>query len=203
MQSLQMRWPVPGSIGLSMTIIASAAIESPPFCSTCISPIFSSSGQPSSAMPSGFFLARPACRACPSSTSPSRARGSTGSSRPRSGPRAATCARRSARKPSRRRRCSGGPSVTLGSFGSGRRSGTRSSWSTLCGAWNDTQPATAARADGSKRCTPAQRSKRSSNPRTAARSGAGGSSRRAQIAASRAAIAAGTASVVCPSATRR
>ena len=46
MQSLQMRWPVPGSIGLSTTTIASAAIESPPRRRTCISPIFSSSGQP-------------------------------------------------------------------------------------------------------------------------------------------------------------
>ena len=45
-------------------IIASAASESPPFFNTCISLIFSSSGQPVSAMPSGFFLTAPglSCR---------------------------------------------------------------------------------------------------------------------------------------------
>ena len=64
-------------------------------------------------------------------------------------------------KPSRRRRCSGGPSVIVGQLGSGRRSGTRSSWSTKCGKWNDTQPATPACAAGTKRCTAAQRSNRS------------------------------------------
>ena len=63
MQSLQMRWPVPGSMGLSMTIMARAAIESPPLRSTCISPIFSSSGQPASATPRGFRLSAP-CLSC-------------------------------------------------------------------------------------------------------------------------------------------
>ena len=42
----------------------------------------------------------------------------------------------------------GRPSVISGSFASGRRSGTRSSWSTKCGKWNDTQPATPACAAG-------------------------------------------------------
>src|SRR6185436_17358266 len=65
--------------------------------------------------------------------------------------------------PSRRRRCSGGPSVIPCSFASGRRSGTRSSWSTKCGKWNDTQPWSAARAAGTKRYSAAQRSKRSSS----------------------------------------
>ena len=54
MQSLQMRWPVPGHIGLSSATSASAPIASPRFRSACISEIFSSSGQPSSSMPSGF-----------------------------------------------------------------------------------------------------------------------------------------------------
>src|SRR5205085_2680416 len=53
MQSLQMRWPVPGHIGLSMRTSASAAIESPSLCKTCISEIFSSSGQPSKTLASG------------------------------------------------------------------------------------------------------------------------------------------------------
>jgi len=59
MQSLQMRWPVPGSIGLSTQIIASAAIESPSLRSTCISPIFSSSGQPLIFTPSGLRFTAP------------------------------------------------------------------------------------------------------------------------------------------------
>ena len=55
MQSLQMRWPVPGHIGLSMATSASAPMESPSRRSWCISEIFSSSGQPLSGMPRGFF----------------------------------------------------------------------------------------------------------------------------------------------------
>ena len=46
MQSLQMRWPVPGHIGLSMMTSASAPTASPALRSMCISEIFSSSGQP-------------------------------------------------------------------------------------------------------------------------------------------------------------
>ena len=47
MQSLQMRWPVPGHIGLSMHDQRQRADASRPrACSRCISEIFSSSGQP-------------------------------------------------------------------------------------------------------------------------------------------------------------
>jgi hypothetical protein len=53
MQSLQIRCPVPGHIGLSTATIASAPSGSPAFRSTCISEIFSSSGHPFSSMPSG------------------------------------------------------------------------------------------------------------------------------------------------------
>ena len=60
MQSLQIRWPVPGHIGLSMTTSASAPTASPDFRRACISEIFSSSGQPSSGMPSGFTAIFPA-----------------------------------------------------------------------------------------------------------------------------------------------
>ena len=55
MQSLQIRWPVPGHIGLSMQTSARAPMESPSRRSSCISEIFSSSGQPFREMPSGFF----------------------------------------------------------------------------------------------------------------------------------------------------
>ena len=48
MQSLQMRWPVPGHIGLSIITSASAPMASPRLRSRCISEIFSSSGQPAS-----------------------------------------------------------------------------------------------------------------------------------------------------------
>ena len=51
MQSLQMRWPVAASIGLSTTIIASAAIAWPSFLSVWNSEIRSSSGQPASSLP--------------------------------------------------------------------------------------------------------------------------------------------------------
>ena len=53
MQSLQIRWPVPGHIGLSSVTSASAPMASPSLRSACISEIFSSSGQPFSSMPSG------------------------------------------------------------------------------------------------------------------------------------------------------
>ncbi len=59
MQSLQMRWPVPGSMGLSTQTSASAAMLSPPCRIRCISLIFSSSGQPLSGTPSGFGLMAP------------------------------------------------------------------------------------------------------------------------------------------------
>ena len=59
MQSLQMRCPVPGHIGLSRQISASPPSESPCRRSTCISEIFSCSGQPASGMPSGFCLSPP------------------------------------------------------------------------------------------------------------------------------------------------
>ena len=59
MQSLQIRWPVPGTIGLSTQIIASAAMESPSLRRTCISPIFSFSGQPRSGTPSGLVFTAP------------------------------------------------------------------------------------------------------------------------------------------------
>ena len=56
MQSLQMRCPVPGHIGLSSAMSASAARLSPTARISCISPIFSSSGQPASGTPSGLCL---------------------------------------------------------------------------------------------------------------------------------------------------
>ncbi len=59
MQSLQMRWPVPGHIGLSRHTRASAPSASPSRRITCISLIFSSSGQPASTTPSGFFFSSP------------------------------------------------------------------------------------------------------------------------------------------------
>ena len=56
MQSLQMRWPVPGHIGLSTVTMASAPMASPRLRTMCISEIFSSSGQPASGMPSGLAV---------------------------------------------------------------------------------------------------------------------------------------------------
>jgi hypothetical protein len=56
MQLLQIRWPVPGHIGLSTAMSANAARASPSRIIACASPIFSSSGQPSRTMPSGFAL---------------------------------------------------------------------------------------------------------------------------------------------------
>ncbi len=65
MQSLQMRWPVPGHIGLSSTTSASAPSASPALRSACISEIFSSSGQPASSMPSGFVETVPSFSCSP------------------------------------------------------------------------------------------------------------------------------------------
>ncbi len=65
MQSLQIRWPVPGHIGLSTITSASAPIASPALRSVCISEIFSSSGQPSRLMPSGLTLTAPALSCSP------------------------------------------------------------------------------------------------------------------------------------------
>ena len=56
MQSLQMRWPVAATIGLSTTMIASAAIARPCVFAMWNSEIFSSSGQPASVTPNGLFL---------------------------------------------------------------------------------------------------------------------------------------------------
>ncbi len=53
MQSLQMRCPVAAAIGLSTTIIASAAIGWPWVFTRWNSEIFSSSGQPASVTPNG------------------------------------------------------------------------------------------------------------------------------------------------------
>ena len=59
MQSLQMRWPVPAAIGLSMVTMASAPMELPFCLTTFISEIFSSSGQPASVTPKTLFLNAP------------------------------------------------------------------------------------------------------------------------------------------------
>jgi hypothetical protein len=56
MQSLQIRWPVAATIGLSMQIIASAPIGTPSARSLWNSEIRSSSGQPASVTPNGLFL---------------------------------------------------------------------------------------------------------------------------------------------------
>ena len=115
MQSLQMRWPVPGHIGLSIMTSASAPTASPALRSACISEIFSSSGQPSSAMPSGLTTTLPSLgREGPSSTNPCRARGTARSNGSRSALRARSSARRSDLKPSRRRRRQSGPTHRFG-----------------------------------------------------------------------------------------
>ena len=59
MQSLQMRCPVPASIGLSTTAMASAPTATPSALSVCSSEIFSSSGQPASVTLNGLFLKLP------------------------------------------------------------------------------------------------------------------------------------------------
>src|SRR6187549_169939 len=46
MQSLQIRWPVPAHIGLSIVMIPSAPMVKPEAFTVFISDIFSSSGQP-------------------------------------------------------------------------------------------------------------------------------------------------------------
>src|SRR5512138_1762701 len=56
MQSLQMRWPVAHTVGLSTTIIASAPIATPSVLSLWNSEMRSSSGQPASGTPNGLFL---------------------------------------------------------------------------------------------------------------------------------------------------
>ncbi len=65
MQSLQMRWPVPGHIGLSTATMASAPMASPRLRTVCISEIFSSSGQPASRMPSGLVTTVPSLSRMP------------------------------------------------------------------------------------------------------------------------------------------
>ena len=55
MQSLQMRCPVPGAIGLSMQTSASAERKSPSRAAVCISEMRSSSGHPVSGVPRGFL----------------------------------------------------------------------------------------------------------------------------------------------------
>ena len=56
MQSLQMRWPVAATIGLSTQMMASAPIARPSLLTFWNSEIFSSSGQPASVTPNGLFL---------------------------------------------------------------------------------------------------------------------------------------------------
>src|SRR5688500_10291982 len=56
MQSLQMRWPVEQTVGLSTTIMASAPIAQPSVLSLWNSEMRSSSGQPLSGTPKGLFL---------------------------------------------------------------------------------------------------------------------------------------------------
>jgi hypothetical protein len=56
MQSLQMRWPVAATVGLSITITASAESALPWLLSVWNSEIFSSSGQPASVTPNALFL---------------------------------------------------------------------------------------------------------------------------------------------------
>ncbi len=56
MQSLQMRWPVAHTVGLSITIMASAPIAHPSVFSLWNSEMRSSSGQPASGTPKGLFL---------------------------------------------------------------------------------------------------------------------------------------------------
>ncbi len=65
MQSLQIRCPVPGTIGLSTVTMASAPMASPRLRTACISEIFSSSGHPASAMPRAFFVTAPALSRIP------------------------------------------------------------------------------------------------------------------------------------------
>ncbi len=55
MQSLQMRWPVAASIGLSTVATANAPSTQPCARSVCISLIFSSSGQPARVTPNALF----------------------------------------------------------------------------------------------------------------------------------------------------
>ena len=59
MQSLQMRWPVAATIGLSTMAMASEPTVRPPAAVRFISEIFSSSGQPARVTPNGLFLNSP------------------------------------------------------------------------------------------------------------------------------------------------
>jgi hypothetical protein len=63
MQSLQMRWPVAATSGLSTAMIASAASASPSVLAVWNSEIFSSSGQPASVTPNALFLNTVRCGA--------------------------------------------------------------------------------------------------------------------------------------------
>src|SRR5476649_1544926 len=56
MQSLQMRCPVEHTVGLSMTIMASAPMAQPSVLSLWNSEMRSSRGQPASGTPNGLFL---------------------------------------------------------------------------------------------------------------------------------------------------
>jgi len=64
-QSLQMRWPVPGHIGLSTVTMVRAPMASPRLRTVCISEIFSSSGHPARRMPSGLVTTVPALSRMP------------------------------------------------------------------------------------------------------------------------------------------
>ena len=115
MQSLQMRWPVPGHIGLSIMTSASAPSASPPLRSRCISEIFSSSGQPASGMPSGVLRDGAVLRAKALGARVLVALVAEHAVVDLATARCAgPCARRSARKPSRRRRRSVGAGNGLG-----------------------------------------------------------------------------------------
>src|SRR5512134_3488551 len=56
MQSLQMRWPVRQTVGLSTTMVASAPIGQPCVFSLWNSEMRYSTGQPGSGTPKGLFL---------------------------------------------------------------------------------------------------------------------------------------------------
>src|SRR6266436_4313829 len=62
MQSLQMRWPVAATSGLSTAAMASAPMEKPSLLRRFISEIFSSSGQPARVTPNGDFWNAPVLR---------------------------------------------------------------------------------------------------------------------------------------------
>ena len=124
MQSLQMRWPVPGHIGLSIMTSASAPIGSPRLGSRCISEIFSSSGQPGTGCRAGSASTVPSCRAA------RRARILVALVAEHAVVDLAEDLARVARasvslNPSRRRRRSSGPSIASGRSARGRCTCTR------------------------------------------------------------------------------